>query len=326
MRRRAFIAGLGSAAAWPVVARGQQAAMPVVGFVGLISPEVQVATVTGFRSGLSEAGYVEGRNVAVEYRWAQGQFDQILPLAADLIHRRASVLFVNGPPITVRAVRRESASVPMVFLMGEDPVKEGLVLSLNRPGGNITGVSDFANRLAGKRIGLLHETLPKSATFALLVNPAHPNAEGEIKDTQAAAEVLGRKLKVLRAGSERDIDRAFADMVELGVGALYVSPDPFFNSRNAQVVALAARYALPAIYPQREFTMAGGLMSYEADRFATSRQAGIYVGRILSGDKAANLPVQQATKFNMLINLKTAKALGLTIPSGVLAIADEVIE
>jgi putative tryptophan/tyrosine transport system substrate-binding protein len=326
MNRRNFIVGLGSAGVWPAIASAQRSGIPVVGFVGLVSPEVQAATVTGFRNGLSEAGYIEGRNVGIEYRWAHGQLDQIQPLAVDLINRAVSVLFLNGPPISVRAVSAESASIPIVFLMGEDPVKEGLVLSLNRPGGNITGVSDFANRLAGKRIGLLHETLPKSATFALLVNPTHPNAETETKDTQTAAAAFGRDLKVLTAGNEHDIETAFAAMMQLRVAGLYVSPDPFFNRRNAQIVTLAARHALPGIYPQREFAMAGGLMSYEADRLTTSRQAGIYVGRILRGDKPAELPVQQATKFNLLINLKTAKALGLTIPPGVLAIADEVIE
>ena len=330
MGQREFIAGLGAAAAspslWPLVARAQQPALPVVGFVGLISPEAQAAMVTGFRKGLGDTGFEEGRNVAIDYRWAQGQADRIPPLAADLVRRQVSVIFINGPPVSVRAARAESATLPIVFLMGEDPVEEGLVASLNRPGGNTTGVSDFGNQLAGKRMGLLRQTLPKATVFALLLNPTHPHAEAETKDARAAAAALGRELKVLTASTDRDIEAAFATMVQLRVGALYVSPDPFFPTRNAQVVALAARHRIPAIYPTREFVLAGGLMSYEADRLETSRLAGIYVGRILKSDKPADLPIQRATKFTFLINLKTVKALNLEIPSGVLAIADEVIE
>jgi putative ABC transport system substrate-binding protein len=239
-----------------------------------------------------------------------------------------SVLFLNAPPIAVKAARAESATIPIVFLMGEDPVKDQLVPSLNRPGGNITGISDFTNQLAGKRIGLLHETVPRAAVFALLVNPTHPNAESDTKDAQAAAMALGRELKVLTASTEQEIEAAFDDMVQRHVDALFVSPDPFFRAPSAlaQIVGMAARHAIPAIYAQREFPEAGGLMSYEADRFETSRQAGIYVGRILKGDKPVDLPVQQAVKFSFLLNLKTAKALNLDIPPGVLAIADEVIE
>jgi putative tryptophan/tyrosine transport system substrate-binding protein len=326
MRRRDFITGLGGAAVLPLAARAQQGALRVIGYVGLITAEAQANGLAGFHKGLGEAGFVEGRNVAIEYRWARGEVDRMPLLAADLMRRSLSVMFLNAPPVAVLAVRRQNAALPIVFLMGEDPVKDAVVPSLNRPGGNTTGITDFTNELAGKRMGLLRDAVPKASVFALLVNPTHPNAEAEIKDTQAAAAALGRELKVLTARSEEEIEAAFVAMTQLGVGALYVSPDPVFATRNAQIVALAARHAIPAIYMRREFPEAGGLMSYEADRFETSRQAGIYVGRILKGDKPADLPVQRAVKFNFLINLKAAKALNLDIPAGILAIADEVIE
>jgi putative tryptophan/tyrosine transport system substrate-binding protein len=325
MRRRDFITLLGGAAAWPLTARAQQPTVQVVGYLGLVTPEAQAGTVAGFRKGLGETGYVEGRNVAIEFLWAESQFDRFPALAADLVRRRVAVIFTSSPS-AVRAAMAASATTPVVFIMGEDPVKEGLVPSLNRPAGNVTGISDFANQLAGKLLGLLHDTVPKATVFALLVNPAHPNVESDTKDAQVAAAALGLELRVLRAGTERDFETAFAAMVQFRVGALFVNTDPFFDERHEQLIALAARHAIPAIYARRQFPAAGGLMSYEADRLETSRLAGIYVGRILKGEKPGNLPVQQATKFTFIINLKTAKALGLEIPPTVLALADEVIE
>jgi putative ABC transport system substrate-binding protein len=327
MRRRAFIAGLGAAAAWPTATRAQQPAIPVVGYLSLLAPEsaTGVTHTAAFRTGLSETGYVEGRNVTIEYRWAESQYDRYPTLVADLIRRRVAVIFANGP-VGVRAAKAATATIPIVFTMGEDPIKEGVVESLSRPGGNFTGFSDFSNQLATKRLGLLRDTVPKAAVFAVLVNPTHPNAEPEAKDAQAAAETLGRELRVLTARTEPDLERAFAAMVLQGVGALFVTTDPFLSNQHEQLVALAARHAIPTIYERREFPVAGGLMSYGADRLEPNRQAGIYVGRILKGEKPGDLPVQQAAKFEFVINLKTARALGLEFPPGILAIADEVIE
>jgi putative tryptophan/tyrosine transport system substrate-binding protein len=325
MKRREFISLAGGAAVWPLAARAQQTAMPVVGYLGLISPEAQASTVAGVRKGLSETGYVEGRNVTIEFRWAESHVDRFSALAADLFRRRVDVIFANSPD-AVRAARAANATVPIVFLVGEDPVKEGLVPSLSRPGGNVTGVSDLANQLAGKLLGLLRDTVPEAAVFAFLINPTHPNAESATRDAQAAADALGRELRVLRAGTERDLDTAFAAMDQLRVGGLLVSPEGQLNERYEQIIALAARHRVPAIYSRRELPVAGGLMSYEPDRSETSHSAGIYIGRILKGEKPADLPVQQAIKFDLVINLKTAKALGLKIPPGVLAQANEVIE
>jgi putative ABC transport system substrate-binding protein len=326
MRRRDFITLVGGAiVGLSFSARAQQPALPVIGYLGLNSPEGQAILVAGFRKGLGETGFVEGRNVRIEFRWAGGQFERMPALIADLVRDRVTVIFA-GAPSAVRAAQAQTATIPIVFHMGEDPIKEGLVASLNRPGANVTGVSDFANQLAGKRLGLLRDTASKAPVFALLVRPSHPNAESDIKEALAAARMLGLDLRALTADNEREIDTAFAAMAQLRVGALLVNIDPFFSERREQITALAARHALPAIYALREFATAGGLMSYGADRTESSRLAGIYAGRILKGEKPADLPVQQASKFEFVINLKTAKALGLEIPAGVLAIADEVIE
>jgi putative ABC transport system substrate-binding protein len=326
MRRREFVTLLGgTVVAWPLAVRAQQP-MPVVGYLSPASPSgLNADRTAAFLKGLSETGYVENRNVAIEYRWAEGRFDRMPALAADLVGRGVVVIAVGTPP-AVRAVRTLTTTIPIVFTIGEDPVSEGLVASLNRPGANVTGVSDFANQLAGKRLGLLRDTFPKAAAFAFLVNPTNPNAEPDSKDMQTAAAALGSRLHVLTGKNPDELDTAFAAMAQLQVGALIVNTDPLFADRRDQLVALASRHAMPAIYAQRDYPLAGGLMSYGADRLESSRLVGIYVGQILKGAKPADLPVVQSTKFDLAINLKTAKALGLEIPPGVLAIATEVIE
>jgi len=323
--RREFITLLGGAAAWPMAARGQQRPTPVI---GVLTPGYRPSNApleAAFRQGLGETGFVEGRNVSIEYRWAEGQFERIPTLAADLVQRRVAVIFAAGPP-SVRALKTLTTTIPIVFSMGEDPVKEGLVASLNRPGGNITGFSYFANLLFGKKLGLLHEFVPKDAAFGLLVNPENPNVEPDTKDAQIAAEALGRQLHVFRAKAERDFGPAFEDMARLRVGGLCVNIDLLFIDRREQIIALAERRSIPAIYDRRDFPVDGGLMSYGASNADAWRQGGIYVGRILKGEKPTDLPVQQSAKFDLVINLKTAKALGLDIPPGIVAIADEVIE
>jgi putative tryptophan/tyrosine transport system substrate-binding protein len=326
MKRREFIAGLGSAAAWPLAARAQQPAMPVIGLLVITSPSASAPLVAAFRQGLSEAGYVEGRNVAIDFRSAEGQFDLLPALAADLVRRQVALIFTNGGPVAIRAITVQTATIPIVFAMGEDPVNEGLVASFNRPGGNVTGFVSLANQLNSKRLSLLHDTVPKSKVFAFLVNSNHPNAETEIKEAQAAVAAMGLELLVLTASTERAVETAFATMVQQRVGGLSVSRDPSFIDRREQLSELAARDGIPAIYDRRDFPAAGGLMSYGTSDTDAWRQSGIYTGRILKGEKPADLPVQQSAKFEFVINLKTAKALGLEIPPGVLAIADEVIE
>jgi putative ABC transport system substrate-binding protein len=321
MRRRDFITLLGGAVTWPRAARAQQPGMPVIGFLSLGLPELPAAV----RRGLADAGYVEGRNVTIEIRSAQGDAGRLPELAADLVRRQVSVILAGSPP-AARAAKASTATIPIVFDMGEDPVREGIVSDLNRPGGNVTGTSDFNNLLAAKRLGLLGDTVPKAAVLGFLVNRANLNAEPDTKDVQAAADALGRKLRVLTASAERDFEPAFAAMAQERVGALLLGIDPFFWSRPEQIVTLAARYAIPTIYDRREFATAGGLMSYGADPVETRRQQGLYIGRILKGEKPGDLPVMRATKFDFVINLKTAKALGLEIPPGVFAIANEVIE
>jgi putative tryptophan/tyrosine transport system substrate-binding protein len=325
MRRRAFIAGLGSVAAWPALVRAQRG-QPVIGYLELLPREEGgLAQAEAFRKGLADAGFVEGRNVTIEYRWVAGQYDRYPELAAELVRLGVTVIYANGP-LGVRAAKAASSSIPIVFSMGEDPVVEGVVASLNRPGGNVTGFTDLANQLVAKRLGLLCDAVPQAAVLAVLANPTHADAASEIKDAQTAASARGRSLQVVTASTEADLELAFATMVRQRIGAFIVLTDPFLDSRHEQIASLAGRHAIPAIYDRREFPVDGGLMSYGVDRLEARRQAGIYVGRILKGEKPADLPVQQSTKFEFVINLKTAMALGLELPPGILAIADEVID
>jgi len=324
LRRRELITLLGAAAAWPLSARAQQPGKPVIGYLDSASLETRRDLIIAFQRGLKEVGYVDGQNVAIDYRWAEGQYDRLPTLAAELVRRQVAVIFANNDPSTV-AVRAATATIPIVFI-SSDPVQLGHVASLNRPGGNITGVSILSARLEAKRLEFLHELSPKGAVIAVLMNPNNPPAEGQLADVQAAASSLGREIQVLRASTERDIEAAFATLVERQSGGLLVGSDPLFNSRYEKIVALAARTAIPAIYAWREFTVADGLMSYGTSRTDAYRQVGIYVGRILKGEKPADLPVQQSVKVELIINAKTAKALGLTFPITLLGRADEVIE
>jgi putative ABC transport system substrate-binding protein len=325
LKRREFVTLLGGTAAWPLAARAQQPAIPMIGFLNNGSPDAFAHLTRSFRQGLGETGYVEDQNVAVDYRWAEGQYDRLPAQAGELVRRQVVVIFAGGPP-AAKAAKAATATIPIVFTTGEDPVKLGLVASLNRPGGNATGVSVVTAELEAKRLGLLHELVPTAAVIASLVNPSYPGTDAQVTSEREAARTLGHELLILTASREVEIDAAFATLVQRGVRALFVGADPFFNTRRDQLVTLTARYAVPAIYPWREATVGGGLMSYGASFSDGYRQAGVYVGRVLKGDKPADLPVVQSAKFELVINMKTAKTLSLTIPPGVLAIADEVIE
>jgi putative ABC transport system substrate-binding protein len=323
MRRREFIAGL-SAAAWPLVAGAQQPATPVVGFLNSGSPGGYAPMVAAFRQGLKETGYVEGQNVAVEYRWAEGQYDQVPAMAAELVRRQVAVIVANTPGNL--AAKAATTTIPIVFTTAGDPVQMGLVASLSRPSGNVTGVTQLYEEVAPKRLELAHQLVPMATSIAVLVNPTYPNVETELKDLQAAARTLGLQLHVLHASAERDFDTVFATLVKLRPGALVISADVFLLSRSKLLAALAIRHAIPAIYWDHEFAAAGGLMSYGSSNRVAYRLAGIYTGRILKGEKPTDLPVEQPTKFELIINLNTAKALGLTIPETLLATADELIQ
>jgi putative ABC transport system substrate-binding protein len=324
MKRREFIAGLGGAVAWPVIARAQSAT-PVIGILSGGSPETFAPYQAPLREGLAEAGFVEGKNLAFEYRWAQGHFDRLPDLAIDLVGRGPAVIATNTLPAAL-AAKGATNTIPLVFVIGEDPIKVGLVTSLNRPGANVTGVTNFMNVLGAKRLELAGEVVPKAEVIALLVNGNNPNAEADTADLQVAANVLGRRVIVLTASSEAEIEEAFHAAVQHSVGALFVNIDPYFVSHREQFAALAARYGVPTIYPLREFVDAGGLMSYGANFANAWRQSGEYAGNVIKGAKPANLPVLQPTKIELVINLKTANALGLTVPPSLLARADEVIE
>ena len=327
MRRREFITGLAGATAWPLAARAQQPAMPVIGFLNSQSPDGYTERLRGFRQGLKEAGFIEGENVAIDYRWAENQLDRLPALATDLVRRRVAVVVALGSPNLAMVAKAATTTIPIVFLVGEDPVRFGLVASLARPGGNITGINLFNNEINAKRLTLLRELIPTAVRAAVLVNPTNASiAETTAKDVETAAHALGLRLQVHNAGTSREIDATFATFAGERPDALFVAGDPFFNSRRVHLVHLASHHRLPTIYASRAYPDIGGLMSYGTDVTDSYRQSGAYTGRILKGAKPAELPVVQASKFEFVINAQTARMLGLTLPPSLLARADEVIE
>jgi putative ABC transport system substrate-binding protein len=327
MKRRDLIALLaGTAVAWSLAARGQQQPLPVIGYLSSTSSGPYAPFLAAFHQGLKETGFVAGQNVTIEYRWAEGQFDRLPALAADLVRRQVAIIAAGGGGVTALAAKDATSTIPIVFAFGSDPIKLGLVASLNRPGANITGVTTIAVELGQKRLGFLRDLLPKATAIGFLMNPNSPNAAFDLPDLQAAARGLGLELIAVNARDEREIDTAFSDLMQQRAAALVVQPEPFLFSRRHQLVALAARYALPAIYFEREFPAAGGLMSYGPDFREVNRQAGVYAGRILKGTKPADLPVVQSIKFELVVNLKTARVLGLKVSPTLLVAADQVIE
>jgi putative tryptophan/tyrosine transport system substrate-binding protein len=327
MRRRSFITLLGGVAAWPLVARAQQPTMPVVAFIHPGASEVGARDVSAFRKGLQESGYVEGQNVTIEYQWLEGQYDRLPAFMADLVRRPVAVIAIAGSGPATRAAKAATATIPIVFGVAGDPVQLGLVASLAHPGGNATGVNFLAEEVAAKRLRLLHELVPKAARVAVLVNPANTAAtENTLRDLHEAAQIIGLQIQVLKATTIGEIDNAFAMLARERADALFVGPDGFFSSRRVQFAILAARERIPAAYTQRGYVAAGGLMSYGTDQLDMARQVGVYTGRILKGAKPTDLPVQQSTNFEFVINIQTARALGIEVPPGVLSITDEVIE
>jgi putative ABC transport system substrate-binding protein len=323
--RRQFLTLLGSAAAWPLSARAQQQpVLPVIGFLSGRSPSESAYALVAFHQGLKQGGYVEGQNVAIEYRWAEGQYDRLPALVGDLLRHQVSVIAATGG--SALAAKRATATIPIVFTSSDDPVKLGLVASLNRPGGNATGINFFISQMEGKRLGLLHELVPKSALIGVLLNPSNAPFETQLKDVEEAARALGREIHILQASKAQDIHVAFKAFVQMQVQGLLVGGDPFFNGRREQLVTLADHYAIPAIYELREYVTAGGLMSYGTSLPDTYRQVGLYTARVLRGERPSDLPVVQPTKFEFVINLSTAKVLGLEVPPTLSARADEVIE
>jgi len=325
LARRKLLAALAGASAWPLSARAQQPAMPVIGYLDGGSLGTSAHVIAAIRKGLSETGYVEGSNVAIEYRWAEGNYDRLPAMAAEVARRQVAVIVAMGTPAAF-AAKAATSTVPIVFGGGIDPVQARLVASLNRPGGNVTGVTSMNAEIETKRLGLLHDLLPQATRFAVLVNPDNPLAEIDIKDAQATAATIGGQIEILTARTNREIDDAFASLVQQRADALLIGPDVFFTNRRVQLATLAVRHGVPAIYSFREFAEAGGLMSYGTSNTDRDRQVGVYAGRILKGDKPADLPILRPTKFEFVINLQTARTLGLTVPAALLARADEVIE
>jgi putative ABC transport system substrate-binding protein len=327
MRRREFIALFGGAAAvWPLVARAQQLAMPVIGYLMSGSSDRSTSLLQAFRQGLQVAGFVEGQNVTIEYRWADGQYDRLSELAADLVRHKVSVIVATGGPLPALAAKSATHTIPIVFQSGSDPVAQGLVGSISRPGGNLSGVTTMAAELGPKRLELLHEMVPAATAVAFLMNPATPSSMNLAKDIQAAADTLGLQIHVLNVRTDRDLDTAFATLVQLQLGGLAIAPDPFFTGHSEKLAVMTVHQMIPTVYQGREFVEAGGLMSFGGSFTDSYRQLGIYAGRMLKGEKPADLPVQQATKVELVINLKTAKAFGITVPMTLLGRADEVIE